>query len=117
MSRQDEFLEGDEWSADETEQLRSLARERIPSHQLKARTIAALHNHGFLAVPVSASPRRTIALVAAASVIFIAGALVGYLAARRAPASDVPPRVANREQVAQAESVNNNRPVRHVVWY
>lgn len=117
MSKQDEFLEGDEWSADENAQLGSLARERIPSHELKGKTIAALHGHGFLAAPVSASPRRTMALLAAASVIFIAGALVGYLAARRAPAPAVEPRMANREQVAQAESVNNTKPVRHVVWY
>ena len=117
MSKQDEFLEGDEWSADENAQLRSLARERIPSHELKGRTVAAWHDHGFLATPVSASPRRTMALLAAASVIFIAGALVGYFAARRSPAPEVQPRMANREQVAQAESVNNNQPVRHVVWY
>lgn len=118
MNKQDEFLEGDEWSAEERAQLESLANERIPSHALKGRTIAALHNHGFLAAaPASASPRRTIALLAAASLIFIAGALVGYLAARSAPAPAVEPRMANREQVAQAESVNNTKPVRHVVWY
>jgi hypothetical protein len=116
MNKNDDFLDG-EWSAEEDAQLKSLARERIPSHQLKGRTIAALHHHGFLAVPVSASPRRTIALLAAASVIFIAGALVGYFAARRDPAPDVQPRVANREQVAQAESAKNTQPVRHVVWY
>jgi hypothetical protein len=117
MSKQDEFLDGDDWSADENAQLGSLARERIPPHRLKGKTIAALHNHGFLAAPASASPRRLITLVAAASVIFIAGALVGYLAARRAPTPDVEPRMANREQVAHAESVTNTQPVRHVVWY
>ena len=117
MSKQDQFFEGDEWSADESAQLRSLARERIPSHELKGKTVAALHSHGFLAAQASGSPRRMIALLAAASVIFIAGALVGYFAARRSPAPEVQPRMANREQVAQAESVNNNQPVRHVVWY
>ena len=117
MSKQDEFLEGDEWSADESVQLRSLARERIPAHELKGRTVAALHSHGFLAAPAGGSPRRMMALLAAASAIFIAGALVGYFAARRGPAPDVQPRVANREQVAQAESANNTKPVRHVVWY
>ena len=117
MSKQNESFEGDEWSADENAQLRSLARERIPSHELKGKTISALHSHGFLAAPASGSPRRMIALLAAASVIFIAGALVGYLAARSAPAPAVEPRMANREQVAQAESVNNTKPVRHVVWY
>ncbi len=117
MNKQDEFFDGDEWSAEENAQIRSLPQERVPPHALKGKTIAALHHHGFLAAPVSASPRRTIALLAAASVIFIAGALVGYLAARRAPVPDVEPRMANREQVAKAESVSNTQPVRHVVWY
>jgi hypothetical protein len=117
MSTHDEFLEREDWSAEERAQLAALRRERIPTHELKSKTIVGLHGHGFLAAPARPSPRRTIALLAAASVIFIAGALVGYLAARRAPAPDVQPRVANREQVAKAESANNNQPVRHVVWY
>jgi hypothetical protein len=112
-----EEFEGDEWSAEDKALLASMARERIPSHALKSRTIAALHNHGFLIAPNSAAPRRTIALLAAASVIFIAGALVGYFAARRAPAAETQPRVANRDQLAKAESANNIQPVRHVVWY
>jgi hypothetical protein len=117
MKEHNEFFESTEWSAEEHAQIGSLARERIPSHALKGRTIATLHHHGFLAAPANASPRRMIALLAAASVIFIAGALVGYLAARRATAPDVEPRMANRDQVAQTESVNNNQPVRHVIWY
>jgi hypothetical protein len=116
MNDNEEFLEESHWSRDETILMSTLARERIPSHELKGRTIAALHQNGFLASP-SGSPRRTIALLAAASVIFIAGALVGYFAARRAPAAEVPSRMANREQVAQAESATNTQPVRHVVWY
>jgi hypothetical protein len=117
MSTHDEFLEGEDWSVEERAQLAALSRERIPHYEVKSKTVVALHSHGFLAVPVKTSPRRTIALVAAASVIFIAGALVGYFAARRAPAPDTQPRVANREQVARAESANNTQPVRHVVWY
>jgi hypothetical protein len=112
-----EEFDTDEWSAEDKTLLASMARERVASHALKGRTMAALHDHGFLTTASSASPRRTIALLAAASVIFIAGALVGYFAARRAPVPDTLPRVANRDQLAKAESANNIQPVRHVVWY
>ena len=112
-----DFLDDEEWSAEEQAQLASLARDRIPSHELKGRTLVALHAHGYLAAPNAKSPRRMIALLAAASVIFIAGAVVGYLAARREPPRDAESRMANREQVAQSESATTTQPVRHVVWY
>jgi hypothetical protein len=117
MRSHDEFTE-DEWTPEERAQLVSLPTERIPPSELKGKTMDAVRRNGFVGRQRIVTPRRVLALVAAASLIFIAGALVGYAAARRTarPADDG--RVANREAVANAEnSKTNSQQTRHVVWY
>lgn len=119
MSTHDEFDNAqDDWTPEERRLLAALPRERIPPHDLKARTVHAVRRFNAATAHSSRSPRQMMALAAAATVIFIAGTLVGYLAASRStrPPSESP--VVKREAVANAEHEPLNiSQLRYVVWY
>ena len=119
MSNHDEFENTqDDWTPDERRLFAALPLERIPPHELKARTVQAVRGLNPVAAHSRRSPFRTIAIAGAAAVIFVAGTLVGYLAATR-PAQ--PPRDSHapkREAVAGAERESPSiQQVRYVVWY
>lgn len=108
----------DEWTPDENALLASLPRERVPSPELKVRTLDAVrHNVG--ATIGRGSSRKTFILAAAACLIFIAGALVGFAAARRvARPSNEPPVAASNRSVARSDApILILQPEGHVVWY
>ncbi|MGH9884512.1 MAG: hypothetical protein ACREBE_03230, partial [bacterium] len=76
------------------------------------------HGQELLRAKRDPSATRMIALLAAASVIFIAGAAIGYAAGRRTAPTDNRAHIESGAEVAQANSVAvNSRQARHVVWY
>ena len=118
MSTHDEFPHDDGWTLDEQTLLASLPAERIPPSELKARIAESMRQRGLLRGESRSSPRRLIALLAAAGLIFIAGAAVGYVAANRSHNENNDPRVATRQAVAQADTAATKvQQVRHIVWY
>lgn len=116
MSIHDESMDEGEWTTEDRSLLAALPAERIPSHEMKQGTLDAARAAGYL-VPLSRGKlARTIALFAAASLIFVTGTMVGYALARRAS----PPANAARS----TNDVTNVRgftitiePRRDVVWY
>jgi hypothetical protein len=114
-----EFAESGEWTLEENALRAALPMEKSPSPELKRRTVEELSRRALLGGSVAHSNRRVFALLAAASVIFIAGAFVGYAAAQRSakPVDDA--RMANAPQaVAKAASVKtDSQPTRYIVWY
>jgi hypothetical protein len=116
MTPHDEFTE-DDWTPDERALFAALPQERIPPGELKARTTDALRRRGLLDHQPVARSTHVLALVAAASAIFIAGALVGYAAAQRSVRPIDNTRAATRHDVAEAPADGSNPPTRHVVWY
>jgi hypothetical protein len=116
MQPHDEFE--NEWTAEERAQLDTLSADRIPPAALKARTIASLERDGWLRPRRSLPLRATLGLLAAAAVVFAAGAVVGYsLADRRSAPRTTEDRVLPRE-VARADSAATTTTVaRHVVWF
>jgi hypothetical protein len=109
----------DDRTPEERELFASLATERTPPSALKARTLDAVHRQ-YPRVQRSATLRtsRLVLATAAALVIFIAGTVVGYVAARRAtPISDTA-HSATHEDLASAkrDSATINQ-LRYVVWY
>ena len=118
MATHDDFNE-DEWTPEESALLASLPRERVPSAALKARTTDAVRRLAG-ATPIGhRSSRRALMLAAAACLIFIAGAVVGFAAAKRAARpSTEPPVAATGHAVARSNApVLILQPTRHVVWY
>ena len=73
----------DEFTPEENALLASLPRERAPSVELKARTLDAVRHHTGMAAIERGFSRNTFVLAAAACLIFIAGAVIGFAAARR----------------------------------
>jgi hypothetical protein len=116
MVDRDEFAE-DSSTPEEKARLASLPRERTSPDELKARTMDALRARGLLGLRSGKRPGRVLAILAAASLIFAAGALVGYAAARRSttPATDI--RATTSQDVARAGAPTANSPARHVIWY
>lgn len=109
----------DDWTPDERQLFASLSRERSPSEELKERTLDAVRRRHS---PMRrAAPGRAYALVLgaiAAVVIFIAGTLVGYAAARRARPSAGASRVESHNAVASAtRDTTATNQLRYVVWY
>ena len=116
MDTHDQFIE-DDWTPEERALLASLPRERIPSSQLKTRTTDLIRRGGSFERPRVAF-RRSVALIAAACLIFIAGTLVGYAVARRATLPSDEARNGTRQAVAKTESETpTNPPTRNVIWY
>ena len=107
----------DDWTADDAVRLASLPPKRIPPHDLKRRTIEAARAAGYLH-----SRRRstapTLGLIAAASLIFVAGALLGYALARRGAPQPKTTASTRTDGFASTQGFKINiDPGRHVVWY
>jgi len=108
-----------EWSDEERARLRAFGNERTASPELKDRTIAALQSRRLLEgksrvrfpMPV------VIGMLLAATIVFVAGALVGYAAANRRTVEPSQPSVAVTRAVARVDSVDSVVTGRHVVWY
>jgi hypothetical protein len=114
----DSEFTGDDWTPDEQALLASLPHERIPPSELKARTTDALRRRGLLHRQPAARRTRALTFIAAAAAIFVAGTLVGYVAANRSVKASDGTRTATRQDVAEVTSpTSNNPPTRHVVWY
>lgn len=118
MTAHDDYSE-DDWTPDENALLASLPRERVPSAELKARTLDAVRHPIGLTTIERRSSRNAFILAAAACLIFIAGAVVGFAAARRvARPSNVPPVAASNRAVARSDApILILQPEGHVVWY
>ena len=118
MQSDQRSFDENEWTADERARFAALGSERVPPPQLEQRTVVALRERGLIGRRSRFSPPVIIGLLLAASIVFAAGALVGYAAANRKPA-DVPGRsVASTRSVAQLDSADSTaRRARHVVWY
>jgi len=116
MKSEHESFDQNEWTAEEQSQLDALTRELAPQPELKTRTILALRGDGHLR-PARDVPLGIIAaLVLAASLVFSAGALVGYAAAQRRAAPRDTAAKASQHDVARIDS-DTTSTVRHVVWY
>ena len=116
MSTHDESL-NDEWTAEDQARMASLPRERTPPSDLKRRTIESARASGHLR---SRSKRAglTLALLAAASAIFVAGALLGYVLAQRATPQAKTTASTRRDGLASTQGFTINTAFgRHVVWY
>ena len=108
--RDDERASADEWTAEEKLRVDSLSRERVPSDLLKTRTVSELRTRGL--VRHHPASRISLAWVAvAASLVFVAGGLVGYRVALT--------RFQAQMRLAVAESARQDRSptVEHVVWF
>lgn len=118
MKSEDQSFDENEWTAEERSQLDALTCELAPRPELKRRTILALRGVGYLSPARDISLRAVAGLLLAASLLFSAGALVGYAAAeRRARTRANMPTAAERD-VARVDSVTtSSSSVRHVVWY
>ena len=106
----------EDWSPEEYARLKALPDHRMPSRNLKRRTIEAAIAGGYLR-PRRYRIARRIVLLAAASVIFAAGTLLGYALARRTKLPAAASRSANAEAVASTGFTINNDPRRRIVWY
>jgi hypothetical protein len=116
MVDRDEFAE-EIWTPDEQARLASLPLERVAPDELKARTMDALRARGLLGLRSGKRPGRILAVLAAASLIFAAGALVGYAAARRSTPPATETRATTSQDVARASGPTTVSPKRHVIWY
>jgi hypothetical protein len=116
MNTDDESV-SEQWTPEDSARLASLPRERIPPHELKRRTMEAARSAGYL----RSTPRRaglTLALIAAASLIFVAGALLGYALARRATPESRTTASTRTDGLASTQGFNIQVDSgRHVVWY
>ena len=118
MNSEQESFDQNEWSSDERAQLDALTRELAPRPELKTRTILALRSNGQLRSARDISLRAVVGLLLAASLVFSAGALVGYTAARRHATTPVEAANPAQHEVARVDSDTTAAPaVRHVVWY
>jgi len=116
MKSEHESFDQNEWTAEERAQLDALTRELAPRPELKTRTIRALRDDGHLRPARDISFRVVAGLLLAASLVFSAGALVGYAAAqRRLPTRETAGK-APQHDVARVDS-DTTSTVRHVIWY
>ena len=112
----DKRFDDNEWTAEELAQLRALDSGQAPSSALKARTVRSLRARHLIGAKWSPALRFAFAL-AAASVVFAVGTVVGYAAGlRRATApteAAVPPTT-----VARVDSAATPRQqTRQVIWF
>ena len=113
-----ESFDENQWTAEEQARFAALISERLPSATLKQRTVRALRNRALLSRRAMISPPLIVGLLLAASVVFAAGALVGYVVANRRPSETPAPTLAATRAVAQLDSADSaTRRTRHVVWY
>ena len=107
-----------EWTPEERARLDALPRELAPRPELKAKTMLALRNDGLLGAARRFSPRAIAAMLLAASLLFSAGALVGYAAGERRAEARVEVTPVAQRDLASIDSVKTSpASVRHVVWY
>ena len=117
MSIHDQF-DDNEWTADERVQLDALATERRPSAALKARTLGVLRAEGIIQDRPRISMVMIASLALAASLVFAAGALVGYSAAARRTTETPERETASVRAVARNDSAPATAQAsRHVVWF
>ena len=108
----------DEGNAEYLARLGALSEERMPSREMKQRTLEAARAGGYVRSRPRATVTRSIALLAAAALIFIAGTFLGYALANRSSPPANTARASNHEAVAFAQGFTiNSEPGRHVVWY
>lgn len=118
MQKDHRSFDENEWMPDERARFAGLTAERLPPPQVEQRTVAALRERGLIGRRTRFSPPLIIGLLLAASIVFAAGALVGYAAANRRPANAPGRAVASTRSVAQLDSADSTaRRARHVVWY
>ncbi len=108
----------DEGSDEFDASIRSLPAERAPSREMKRRTLEAARVAGHVRANPSRAVARSVAFLAAAALIFIAGTLVGYALPRRAVPAAGTVDSTNHAAVAFAPGFTiNSEPKRHIVWY
>jgi hypothetical protein len=108
-----------EWTADERARFEALSANCAPPPELKRRTVRALRERRLLGQRTPSTGLVVGGLVAAAAV-FAAGAMAGYSAAERRPASApvVPVSLAANHATLAIDSTSKAAPAtRHVVWY
>ena len=115
MRTDDRSFDESDWTREERARLTALGTHRVPPAELKQRTLRALREQGYV------GRRRLSAWIVvggliAATIVFGAGAFVGYAAASRHSAPSSPATVTATRAVAQIDSINK-APTRHVVWY
>jgi hypothetical protein len=112
----DQQFDDNEWTPEEIAQFRALHVERAPSATLKARTVGALRRDHLIGARWSPGARSVLAL-AAASVVFAAGTMVGYAAgSRRATSQEAP--APPTSAVARVDSTGvAPRQTRQVIWF
>lgn len=106
-------IDDHEWTTGERTELDALPRERAPSALARARTVRALHERGLLVASRPNGVRRTVALAAAAALVFLAGTAAGYrlaLARTGTVSVAVPVRVASEPAQPPISDL-------HVVWF
>jgi hypothetical protein len=117
MSMHDEST-NDEGNGEFDASVRSLPAERAPSREMKRRTLEAARAAGYVRATQRPTVARSVALIAAAALVFLAGTLVGYALPRRAAPAAGTADSANHEAVALAPGFTiNSEPKRHIVWY
>jgi hypothetical protein len=112
-------FDDDGWTPEERARIVALSSGQLPPAELKERTVSALRSRGLLVGQTRFSTPLILGLLLAASIVFAAGALVGFAAANRRPEANVPDHaVASTRSVAQLDSADSAaRQTRHVVWY
>ena len=116
MKSEHESSDESEWTPEERARLDALPRELAPRPEVKTRTILALRRNGHLRPAREISVRTVAGLLLAASLVFSAGAFVGYMAAQRRAAKPDTAATAPQHDVAHVDS-DTTSTVRHVVWY
>lgn len=115
MKDDDRRFDDNEWTPEERARVAALSVTRVPPAGLKQRTMRALRDGGHIGRR-GVSPWVVVGGLLAATIVFAAGALVGYAAANRRPAPSGPATVTATRAVAQIDSTKAE-PMRHVVWY
>jgi hypothetical protein len=114
----DRQFDDNEWTPEELAQLRALEPERAPNLALKARTVSSLQARNLIGARWSPG-LRSVLVLAAASVVFVAGTIVGYAAgARRAtlPATAAPAAAAALAK-ADSSGAAQRQQTRQIIWF
>jgi hypothetical protein len=112
----DKRFDDNEWTPEELAQLRALDSETAPSPALKAQTVRALRARHLIGAKWSPA-LRSVVVLAAASVVFAVGTVVGYAAGSRR--ATVTPVVAPPTAVARVDSsaATPRQQTRQVIWF
>ena len=111
----DNRFDDNEWTPQELAQLRALSAEREGSATLKARTVHSLRARNLIGVRWSPAVRSALGL-AAASLVFAAGTIVGSLAGSRR--TTAPEAVASTTVVrVDSSGAPQRAQTRQVIWF